>query len=266
MVMPNFLIIGAAKAGTTSLYEYLKQHPQIWMSPVKEPNFFALEGDTLDFRGPGDQDYIKSFSITKIEDYLNLFQGVENQLAIGEASPLYLYSPSAAERIRHYIPETKLIAILRNPVERAYSQFLMFVRDGREPLSDFAEAFEQEETRMRNNWEWAWQYTHIGFYYVQLQRYFDKFDHSQIRVYLFEDFNTNPVGVLQDIFQFLGVNEEFIPDMSVKHNVSLIPKDKNPDELMLRPEVRRRLVQLYQEDIFRLQDLLQRDLSTWLKS
>ena len=89
---------------------------------------------------------------------------------------------------------------MRNPVARAYSQFLMFVRNRREPLSDFAQALEQEETRMRDNWEWAWQYIGIGFYYVQLQRYFDDFDRSQIKVYLFEDFNTNPTGVLQDIF------------------------------------------------------------------
>ena len=100
MVMPNFLIIGAAKAGTTSLYEYLKQHPQIWMSPIKETNFFALEGETLGFRGPGDHNYINNFSITKIESYLKLFQGVENQTAIGEASPLYLYSPKAPNCIR----------------------------------------------------------------------------------------------------------------------------------------------------------------------
>jgi hypothetical protein len=265
MVMPNFIIIGAAKAGTTSLYEYLKQHPQIWMSPVKETNFFALEGETLDFRGPGDQDYINSFSITKIEDYLNLFQGVSNQVAIGEASPLYLYSPKAPERIRHYIPNTKLVAILRNPVERAYSQFLMFVRDGREPLRDFAEALRQEETRMRNHWEWTWQYTRVGFYYVQLQRYFDTFDRSQISVYLFDDFNTNPVSVLQDIFQFLGVNDSFIPDMSVKHNVSVIPKHQNSAELLLRPQVRRQVVEVYREDISKLQELLQRDLSKWLE-
>ena len=140
MVMPNFLVIGAAKAGTTSVYEYLKQHPQIWMSPLKETNFFALEGETLNFRGPGDQDYINRFSITKIEDYLNLFQGVSNQVAIGEVSPLYLYSLKAPERIRHYTPDTKIIIILRNPVDRAYSSFLHLIRDGREQIRNFAQA------------------------------------------------------------------------------------------------------------------------------
>ena len=265
MIMPNFLIIGAAKAGTTSLYEYLKQHPQIWMSPVKETNFFALEGETLDFHGPGDQDWISSFSITKIEEYLNLFQGAENAVAIGEASPLYLYSPKAPKRIRQYIPNTKLIAILRNPVERAYSQFLMFVRDGREPLGDFAEAIEQEENRVLNNWEWAWQYLGVGFYYTQLQRYFDTFAPSQIRVYLFDEFKTNPASILQDMFQFLGVDNSFIPDMSIKHNVSLNAKDSKSAASTLSLQVQRRLVEVYQKDLLMLQELLQRDLSKWLE-
>lgn len=264
MVMPNFLIIGAAKAGTTSLYEYLKQHPQIWMSPIKETNFFALEGETLGFRGPGDQNYINKFSITEIENYLKLFQGVENQIAIGEASPLYLYSPKAPKSIRYYTPDTKLIVILRNPIERAYSHFLMFVRDGREPISDFTEALEQEKNRRQDYWEWAWQYVSVGFYYVQLQRYFDTFDHSQISIYLFEDFNINPVNVLQNIFQFLGVNSSFIPNMSVRHNVS-ISKHQNPPELLLELEVRKRLIEVYREDIFKLQYLIQRELSNWLE-
>ena len=265
MVMPNFLVIGAAKAGTTSVYEYLKQHPQIWMSPLKETNFFALEGETLNFRGPGDQDYINRFSITKIEDYINLFQGVSNQIAIGEASPLYLYSPKAPERIRHYTPDTKIIIILRNPVDRAYSSFLHLIRDGREQIRNFAQALQEEEERIRSNWEHIWHYKQLGFYYVQLNRYFNTFYKQQIRVYLFEDLMTNPIFRLEDIFKFIGVNEEVIPDISVKHNVSVISKDKAPTELLLRLQVRRRLVEVYREDISKLQHLLQRDLSGWLE-
>ena len=83
MIKPNFLIIGAAKAGTTSLYAYLKEHPQIYMSPLKETNFFALEGEQPLFQGPGDQEYINNFAITKLEDYGILFQEVANEIAIG---------------------------------------------------------------------------------------------------------------------------------------------------------------------------------------
>jgi hypothetical protein len=264
MVMPNFLIIGAAKAGTTSLYEYLKQHPQIWMSPVKETNFFALEGEILDFRGPEDHNYINKFSITKIEDYLNLFQGVENQVAIGEASPLYLYHPTAPKRIQHYIPDVKLIVILRNPVDRAYSSFLHLVRDGREPLRIFAQALREEDVRIRSSWEHIWHYKQMGFYYDQLNRYFNRFEKQQIRVYLFEDFITNTSCTLKSIFQFLGVNDSFIPNMSIRHNVS-IPKKQNSIELLLEIEVRKRLIEVYREDILKLQELLQRELSKWLE-
>ena len=123
MTMPNFLIIGAMRAGTTSLYHYLKQHPQVYMSPVKEPRFFALEGEKPDPGRPTDE-RLMNHSITDIEAYRALFQAVSKETAIGEASPLYLYSPKAPERIRHYIPDAKLIAVLRDPVERAYSHFL----------------------------------------------------------------------------------------------------------------------------------------------
>lgn len=134
MTLPNFLIIGAAKAGTTSLYHYLAQHPQIYMSPIKEPNFFALEERCVDFRGPGDHLYIKQFSVTELERYRSLFQGVTHEQAVGEASPLYLYSPVAPARSHRYVPEMKLIAILRHPVDRAYSAFLHLLRDEREPI------------------------------------------------------------------------------------------------------------------------------------
>lgn len=263
MLKPNFLIIGAAKAGTTSLYAYLKEHPQIYMSPLKETNFFALEGEQLLFQGPGDQDYINKFSITKLEDYELLFQEAANEIAIGEASPLYLYSPKAPERIQHYIPDVKMIAILRNPVERAYSAFLHLVRDSREPLRDFAQALEKEEARICDHWEHIWHYQQAGFYYAQLQRYFAKFNPEQIRVYLFEDLNLNPLGILQDIFQFLGVSETFVPDISVRQNASVLPT--NLAKPALTTQVRQQLIEVYQEDIWRLQKLIQRDLSNWVE-
>lgn len=139
----------------------------------------------------------------------------------------------------------------------------MFIRDGREPTSNFVEALEQEENRLRDYWEWAWQYVGVGFYYVQLQRYFDIFDRSQISVHLFEDFNINPADVLQNIFQFLGVNSSFIPNMSVRHNVS--SKYHKSSELLLEIEVSKRLIEVYREDILKLQELIQRELLNWLE-
>ena len=300
MTMPNFLIIGTSRAGTTALYHYLKQHPQIYMSPIKEPRFFAFEGEKLEFGGPGDE-RLKCEIITHINDYCALFQMVSKETAIGEASPVYLYSPKAPERIWHYIPETKLIAILRNPVDRAYSSFLAEIRDGREPLNDFSQALQEEATRIRSDWSFVWHYKQRGFYYAQLRRYFDKFDRDQIRVYLYDDWKVNNIRILQDIFHFLNVDDRFVPDVSIKHNVSSIPRSialhkfltkQNLIKSVLEPflprrvrrrafvslmnqnltrpqlslELRNQLVGVYQQDILRLQDLIERDLSKWLES
>nr|WP_019503758.1 sulfotransferase [Pleurocapsa sp. PCC 7319] len=297
--MPNFLIIGAAKAGTTALYHSLKVHPQIYMSPVKEPKFFAFEGVQVDWQGPGDQEAFSNY-ITDIKDYHKLFEEVSHEIAIGEASPWYICSPRAAERIQYHIPDVKLIAILRDPADRAYSQFLHLVRNGREVLTDFTQALQEEEYRVSKNWGWTWQYRNRGFYYNQLKPYFDRFNHDQIKVYLYEDWNADPINILKDIFQFIGVEENFVPNISSRHNVSVIPKNKylhnvltkpnllksilkplipngirydlinrlksqNLTKPPLLPQVRKQLIQVYREDILKLQDLIHRDLSKWLQ-
>jgi hypothetical protein len=300
MTMPNFLIIGTAKSGTTSLYNYLKQHPQVYVSPVKEPKFFAYEGEKLDFRGPGDR-LANSSVVTDIEAYRALFAKVSGETAVGEASPLYLYIPKAPERIRHHVPEAKLIAILRNPAERAYSHFSQMVRDGREPLGDFSQALEVEGERISDNWAFGWHYKRMGFYHAQLERYFDMFGPDQLKVYLYEDLKADPVGVLGETFRFLGVDDAYVPDMSLKHNVSGIPKSQAlhafirqshpiksvfkpfvPEQLRLRlktnlrnrnlrqppplsAEARKELAEAYREDILKLQGLIRQDLSKWLE-
>jgi hypothetical protein len=300
MVLPNFLIIGAQKAGTTSLYHYLDQHPQIYMSSEKEPGFFAFEGEKPNFCGPGDQ-ALCNHVIIDIEAYRSLFEGVSDEIAIGEASTWYLYSPKAPERIKHYIPNAKLILILRNPVERAFSAFMHARRDGRESLTDFARALREEEVRIERNWEYLWHYKHMGFYSVQLKRYFEQFDRDRIKVYLYEDLNASPAELLKDIFQFLGVDQNFIPEVFTRLNPSGIRKsktidtlldNKNPVKNFLRPllpvrlrkeianhlrinnfvklscspDVQKELIKVFQEDILELQNLIQRDLSKWLET
>ena len=296
MVMPNFLILGAAKAGTTSLYYYLSQHPQIYMSPVKEPMFFALEGEKLNFQNPGRG--INYNAITELEAYLKLFQNVTTEVAIGEASPLYLYDRKAPQRIKHYIPDAKLIVLLRNPVERAYSAYTHQVREKYEPLS-FAEGLAEEKNSIRNNWDYLWHYCQAGYYYPQLKRYFDIFPLEQIRVYLYEDFQANSVNFVQNVYRFLGVDDTFIPDLT-KMNVSGIPKSRFLHHLVNRGnwvrktlkiflpqqlrsnvaqkirewnlkekpqvslEIKEQLGKQYEEDILKLQKLIQRDLSPWL--
>lgn len=302
MTMPNFLIIGAQKAGTTSLYFYLKQHPQIYMSPDKEPHFFAYCGGIPRFRGPlaAKSKYWRTRP-TSIEAYERLFAGVTTEKAIGEASTYYLCVPETARTIRHHIPDVKLIAILRDPVDRAFSNFRHCVKLGFEPLINFQEAFQEEDNRMRNNWGIEWYYRQKSLYYNQLKRYCDTFDRSQIKIYLTEDLAADPIAVLRDLFRFLNVDDSFVPEISSKFNVSRgIPRNRVlhsflmrsrkiitplrfiiPDSIwslsiksfknryfvtpVLEEKTRAELINYFKADILRLQDLIQRDLSGWLE-
>ncbi len=297
MTLPNFLIIGAGKSGTTSLYHYLKQHPDVYMSPVKEPRFFSWEGEKLNFHGPGDQAHLKRAQITtNFQDYCALFEAANGQKAIGEASTSYLYIEQAAERIHRTMPSAKLVAVLRHPVERAYSQFSKLVAVGWEPLDDIATVFEEEENRIQAHWNPCWKYKGNGFYYEQLKRYYELFDTEQIRVYLYEDFTHAPARVLRDVFQFLGVDDDFTPDLTTQHNTTLLPRNVTIARLFKRrsallrlipgrlrgrlrkaalvkgrskPELsrasRKRLIEVYRADILKLQGLIQRDLTNWLE-
>ncbi|MEN8215313.1 MAG: sulfotransferase [Pseudomonadota bacterium] len=297
MALPNFLIIGAAKSGTTSIASYLGQHPQVYMSPLKEPHFFAFEGEQLDLRGPAYREVHRT-AVTDLETYQRLFQNVSNEIAIGEASTTYLVFPGTAERIKRYIPEVKLIVILRHPVEKAFSSFLHLRRDGREKSTDFIQAFNDSESRTLGNWTPLWLYKQMGFYYSQLQRYYNLFDRDQIKVYLYEDLHKNPLGLISDIYHFIGVDNTFVPDISIRENVSGIPRNrmihsllhsKNPirnilgnsyrklplsfrnsirrsnlSKPVLPIEIRNELIDIYREDILKLQVLIQRELSVWL--
>jgi len=204
---PNFFVIGAAKSGTTSLYNYLAQHPDIYMSPVKEPNYFSFLGEPPNFSGPPantDNSFFRDrlrrekyeFSVTSLRDYEQLFSGVRGETAIGESSVSYLYFPAVANRIKERVPSAKLIVILRNPVSRAYSKYQQFRRDASEPLVSFAEALAAEPGRIRKNWSPTWFYADRGFYYRQLRTYYELFERNQIHISLYEDFCSNPRGQL----------------------------------------------------------------------
>jgi hypothetical protein len=292
--MPNFFVIGAQKAGTTSLYYYLDQHHQVYMSPVKEPHFF--EGMQSEYRRPGR----RKSSVSDLRDYQALFAGVSGEKAVGEASASYLYSPKAPVLIRRSVPDARIITVLRDPAERAYSNFLHVVQVGREPLADFAAALQAEERRMRDNWGPLWYYEHKGFYYAQVKRYLETFGRDRVGIWLFEDLRDRPTEMMREIFRFLDVDESFVPQVSIEHNPSGLPRNEGVKALYNRvralsarnpaligrflpaglrtrvrnrifvkpppfpPEVRRRLSRSYREDILKLQELIGRDLSPWL--
>lgn len=300
---PNFLIVGAAKSGTTALWHYLRQHPEVYTSPRKHTRFFAFEVESPTFRGPGPENPSVPYAIADLRDYHALFEGVTKETAIGEASHSYLYQPKAPGRIFSYAPDMKLIAVLRNPAERAFSHYRQMVRDGREPVADFELALKEEEARVNEGWWPDFHYVRIGLYHDQIKRYLDLFGRDQMRIYLYEDLCSDPLKVVGDIFRFLDVDDAFVPEAKVRYNASGIAKNKalhlslqklrrtksvverivperqfrrllragsalhnrNLVSARLSPEARKRVTDEYfREDTLKLQQLVQRELSAWL--
>jgi hypothetical protein len=297
MTLPNFLIVGAAKSGSTALHYYLKRHPQVYMCPPKETNFFAFEGREANFRGPGDSEFNEA-TLTTLEEYEKQFEAVSNEVAIGEASPWYLYSSRAAANIYRHAPEAKIIAVLRDPVDRAFSSYLHVVRDGRESLT-FEEGLQAEEDRVAQGWEYIWHYRRAGLYVAQIERFWQLFPREQVRIYIYDDFVMDPTRFLQDIYEFLEIETAFKADISLRHNVTGVPRNRLLGRLLVRPnrlrstakllipkrlrhdlgqkinqslikkptldgETRSKLVSSYKEEILALQDLIGRDLSAWI--
>ena len=301
MTLPNFLVIGVAKAGTTALYEALKQHSQIYMSPIKEPRFFTFVDSPLALSGPGAARYCAT-AITELGTYQRLFAGVTNQIAVGEASQDYLscwYPERTADNIKKLIPTAKLIAILRQPAERAYSSFAHQVQIGNEQERDFRQMLIAAARPERRQWL-SYRCKNDGFYYANLKPYFDQFSREQLRIYLYEDWNTKPQQVLTDIFRFLGVEERIKPTMTQRQNETTWVRNQTLADLLqpshpiqrglarlLTPTARKRVVTplkgwnqtkpppldqqlrheltaMYRDDILQLQELIGRDLSHWL--
>ncbi|MEM6641573.1 MAG: sulfotransferase [Bacteroidota bacterium] len=301
---PSFLIIGAGKSGTTSLDYYLDQHPEVFMSPVKEPNFFGFELATEDdFKDdPLELAYYKQ-SVTSIEEYLSLFSESSDAKAIGEISNTYLTHENAYQRIKHHIPDTKLVVILRHPAERLYSRYLHLARDNRLPTENFSDCLDQSSVWWKRN-----DLIKEGFYYKNLSRFYHAFKESQIKVFLYEDLKNESEKLMKDLYSFVGVHPEFKPDTSVTYNRSgviksklyndivgyqgvvrkvagaVIPKrtfqklkknaaaqklitkvrDRNLDRPPFDPSLKQAITEFYHEDITALSKLIGRNLDHWL--
>ncbi len=223
--MPTFLVLGVAKAGTTSLYQYLKQHPQIYMSPIKEPHFFCYgEAPLPPFAGPGAEN-VQNRVVSSLAAYQALFAAWRTESAGGEVSTSN-FMPRACERIQHYVPAARLILILRQPVARAYSQFLHMRRIGWEPVADFAQALAEEPQRIQQQWLPTLRHLTPGFYYPTLRQYFDCFPREQLRVYLYEEWQAQPLRILREIFAFLQVDEHFTPNLQIRYNKAALPRSQ----------------------------------------
>jgi len=301
VTMPTFLIIGAAKTGTTSMYEYLQQHPDIFMSAVKEPWHFAShamrrwtgpDGDWLQLRA-------RYLDLARMENYEALFEGGTHALARGEASAIYLHTEGCAERIRAALPDARLMVLFRDPVDRAFSQFKVNLQQNRETAGSFAEAVRLEEERIRQGWSPDFHYVRRGFYYRQLEPYLRLFPREHLRIYLYEDIVKDTAVVVRDAYAFLGVDPDFTPDTERRYNISgtparaalprllrgaspvaafvrcLVPKVlRQPIRLRLKrvaekkivvdPQTRADLIKEYRPDILKLQEMLGRDLGPWM--
>lgn len=221
-------MIGAGKSGTTSLYEYLNDHPEVFMSPVKETNFFALEGEKLvDQKDDPNQMHHYPWSVMDVQSYHNLFRGVINEKAIGEVSPMYMYSEKAAFNIKKSMPEVKLIVILRQPADRLYSRYLHLARENRLPTSSFEDALDKDSIWWKRN-----DLVQEGFYHSHLTKYFQLFPKEQIHVVLYDDFRVNPKAVMKEIYQYIDVDASYSPNMDTEFNVSGIVVNKRLDNII----------------------------------
>jgi hypothetical protein len=231
-MLPNFIVVGAAKAGTTALYWYLAEHPEIFMSPVKETNFFAYGRDAEGQLLYGDPE-VHRFPITSLEQYEQLFADAGQARAVGEASPIYLESPHTAARIRSLLPAARIVCTLRHPVDRAYSDYLMYLRSkGRR--FDAARDLSADAVWTRPDSHWM----QISRYHEQLLRYYQAFDTGQVHVFLFDDLQDKPLQVVQGLYRFLGVDPQFEPDFDTPHNVGGMPASRVLEGVFTNPMIR----------------------------
>ena len=298
MRWPDFFIVGAPRTGTTSLYYHLKGHPGIYMPSLKEPNFLN------EFNNTSHNERRRSLPVgtPKTESaYLKLFQNVKPNQIIGEASTTYLASIVAPVRIKEKNPQAKIIAVLRDPVSCAYSFYLQSVREGWERRSTFYEALQEDyEYMLSSSGEGSSFYLWPSLYYQHVRRYLDTFGQEQVRIYLYEDLESDTAAVVKDLCSFLGVTDydgRFF-DPNRKYNtygthrnpvftwagrnkamrslaaavapmhLLILLRDRLVDHQQPKPPLDHRsrefLRPIFHNDIVKLEDLINRDLGSWL--
>lgn len=310
---PDFVIAGAAKAGTTALYTYLQQHPDLYFSPIKEPHFFSSDIQPAHFRPefykntvPDLTGYFSNDPLPErfqafIRDpaaYQALFREASAQQLTGEASTTYLYSTVAASNLQAYRPDAKVILILRNPVERAYSHYLMALKFGFTDQS-FQQALRADKQQHPKGWGQSELFLELGCYAAQVQRFLRHFPQQQVFIAFYENLKDQPQWLLTQITDFLGVsahpfdlthqpNEGAVPRTPRLNRLlhkgglrtglgSLLPKslkDKLKQWYLKQPEpnargtpvVDRYLQLYYRRDVQQLSQLTGHDLSHWISA
>ena len=285
----DFFIVGAPKAGTTSLYHYLNEHPQVEMSSQKEPDYFSDKA--IHDQGM----YYGKNRINALDKYESLFAQKES-VVYGEASVSYLFYDNVAEDIKEYNPNAKIIIMLRNPIDRAFSHYLMDYRLGL--ISDSFENIIAKKSKHKNAHLFYQQYIEVSKYANQIQRYLDFFEKENILFIDYEDFKKNVSKTVDKVYDFLNISTEFAADINTKYNTFTMPKnkgirfiysfvflrkiltflfpiylvksirvllfkaDKKPE---LLKETRIQLKIIFNDDIKKLEEVLCKDYSKWIK-
>lgn len=230
--LPNFLIVGAAKCGTTALYEALTRHPEIFLPDLKEPRFLALEAWPQPPTGPGDAAMF-AYACQTIESYTALFRGATSTPARGDASAdTFYYHESSVPKIRHLLGDPKIIILLRDPATRAFSAYAHLRRDGRETLS-FDDGLRSEPGRIESKYEFLWHYHAAGRYLAAVQNFRSNF--SDVLVMEFEDFIADPSSQLREAYRFLGVRSDLDRPVFKRVNRSGLPRWRNLFDLVKKP-------------------------------
>jgi len=212
---PDFLVVGAARSGTTALYQYLSQHPRVFLTEPKEPHYFALAGTTPDFTGPGDRQTINRLAVTDPGRYRELFRPARPGQVRGEASVSTLYYPRAVDRVREEVPAARLVCLLRNPADRAFSAYSFMRTRGWEPCARFEDALDDESRRIDAGWHHIWHYTAMGRYGEQLRHVLRVFPRDQVLVLRYDDLVSDADALLAQVYGFLdlpAIRHDVTPD------------------------------------------------------
>jgi len=238
---PDFIGVGAAKCGTTSLYRCLEAHPEVFMSPIKEPNHFSTDIYPDRFRADYRKHerekqldigaYVQGPMIERhwgayVKDpghYRTLFRNAGPGQLKGEISNSYLYSETAAAEIKTRCPEARLFMILRNPADRAFSHYQANLRDGR-AIRPFREEIEADMGVADRFWGGCHLYVDLGMYATQVERFLDVFPPSSLRIYLYDDLRQDPGRVVADLYEFLGADSAFPPPVGARENQARAPR------------------------------------------
>lgn len=214
--LPDFIVAGSAKCGSTSLHYYLADHPEIFMPLQKEIHFFTAE-KLLSLSGGPKDDRVNAFHISSYADYLNQFKRANDSQKIGEVSPSYINYPELSiPKIKDEIGNPKIIFILRDPIKRAYSNYLHLVREERETLS-FYEALQEEDNRKAKKYSDFWYYRFHSTYYDKVKKFEQAF--GQLLIITTEELKEDTVGTMQKVYEFIGVNSDHSPsNLGVQYN------------------------------------------------